>query len=122
MHANIYVNGELPQDADESERSIQKLLRYIGESIDKNVTDENTRRLDGIVREMKAQKDLGAKYMKSWEREKELREEGREEERANTERERKRADAAEQRVNEMSNELQEMKARLAELEKEKNNA
>ena len=43
--------------------------------------------------------------MKSWEREKELindaREEGREEERANTERERKRADEAEKRVAEL---------------------
>lgn len=48
--------------------------------------------------------------MKSWERERELKEEGREEERVNTERERKRADDAEKRVAALTAELEKYKS------------
>ena len=93
------------------------------------MTDDVTGKLSEIVHKIKEKKDVGIRYMKSWEREKELRDEGialgreegriegreegriegreegriegREEERANTERERKRAEAAEARVKEL---------------------
>ena len=77
------------------------------------MTDDVTGKLNEIVHKIKEKKDVGIRYMKSWEREKELREEGialgreegriegREEERANTERERKRAEVAEARVKEL---------------------
>ncbi len=62
-------------------------------------------KLDEIVRRIKTKKDIGVKYMKSWERERELieagKEEGREEERRNTERERQRANGAEKRIKEL---------------------
>ena len=72
--------------------------------------DDNTRRLDETVKSIKANEDVGKRYMKSWERERILREEAIAEERANTERERKRADKAEQ-------ELNEARALIAELKK-----
>ena len=77
-----------------------------------NVTDETTRRLDELVKATKHKKDIGVKYMKSWELESELREEGREEERANTEAERRRADAAESRADAAEAQVDEMKAEL----------
>ncbi len=94
----LYVDGDLPEDNSADDQSIKNLLRYINDSTDENATDDNTRKLNGIVKSTKAKKDIGIAYMKSWEREKELKEEGREEERANTERERQRADSAEQRA------------------------
>ncbi|MEE5990109.1 MAG: hypothetical protein V3G41_05475, partial [Lachnospiraceae bacterium] len=91
---------------------------YIRRSTDENVIDETTRRLDELVKATKHKKDIGVKYMKSWELESELREEGREEgreeERANTEAERRRADAAESRAGEA-----ESRADAAEAELEK---
>ena len=36
------------------------------------MTDDNTRRLDDIVKVTKARKDVGINFMKSWEREREL--------------------------------------------------
>ena len=105
----LYVDGELPTDADEEEKSLRNLLKYINESIDRNITDDNTRILDGIVKSTKARKEVGIRYMKSWERERELKEEGREEERVNTERERKRADDAEKRVAALTAELEKYK-------------
>ena len=74
----LYVNGDLPENAGEEEKKLQNLLRYIGKSIRTNVTDENTEKLDDIVHKTKAKKGVGVRFMKSWEREKELREEGRE--------------------------------------------
>ncbi len=105
----LYVNGELSEEKTEEEQKLRTLLRYIGESTEANATDDNTRKLDSIVKTTKSKKDVGIIYMKSWERERELKEEGRDEERANTERERIRADKAE-------SDLRDAKARIAELE------
>lgn len=80
-------------------------MRYISESKEENATDESTQRLDGIVRSTKAKKDVNKRYMKSWERERELIEEGRDKERANTEREKRRADEAEKRIAELEAQL-----------------
>ena len=98
----LYVDGELPEGSGKEEKKLKNLLRYIADSTEHNVIDENTEILDRIVKQTKSKKDVGIRYMKSWERERELieegREEGREEERVNTERERQRADAAEVRA------------------------
>lgn len=75
----LYVDGKLPREFTEDDRKIQKLLKYIARSTDDNITDESTGELDKIVRNTKSKKEVGIKYMKSWEREKELIEEGREE-------------------------------------------
>lgn len=121
----LYVDGELPGEADDDERKMRNLLRYIGNSSASNVTDETTKKLDEIVKNTKLKKDIGVRYMKSWEiardyieegreegrkegREEgrkegreEGRKEGREEERKNTEAAIKRAEAAEERVKEL---------------------
>ena len=100
----LYAKGELAKGAGEGEKKLKNLLKYINQSTEENVTDEAIRRLDEIVKDIKAKKDVGVRYVKSWEREQELREDGREEgraeERANTEAERNRADTAEARANE----------------------
>ena len=73
----LYTEGKLPDDADEGEQRLQKLLRYIGHSVRENAVDEDLERLDEIVRKTKKRKEVGVRYMKSWEIEQELLEEGR---------------------------------------------
>ena len=73
----LYVDGRLPENAGENEKSLMKLLHYIGRSTKDNVTDDVTKKLDDIVCRTKLKEDVGVRYLKSWEREKELREEGR---------------------------------------------
>ncbi len=102
----LYVDGDLPENAREDERKLKNLLRYIGRSTKANITDDLTGRLNDIVHRTKTKKGIGIRYMKSWEREQELREEGRrkgrkegrKEEQKNTEAERKRADEAEAKL------------------------
>ena len=119
----LYVDGELPEDAGDDERNIKNLMTYIGESTEANVTDEATRKLNEIVKRTKAKKDVGVRYMKSWELERDIRDEGREEERVNTEAERRRADAAELRAKEAEDHAKEAedhaKEAIAELERYK---
>ena len=75
----LYANGELSKEDNKDEHALKNLLRYINESTQANVTDDNTRKLDDIVSRTKTRKDIGIRYMKSWERERELKKEGREE-------------------------------------------
>ena len=121
----LYTDGRLTEGADEDERRLKNLLQYIKSSTEINITDDMTKRLDEIVRETKADKYVGVRFMKSWEwlheakeeakeeameeGRKEGRKEGKEEERINTERERRRADAAELRVKELEAELAALK-------------
>ena len=88
----LYVNGDLPENAGEDEKRLKALLKYIGSSVEKNVTDEGIRELDDIVKSIKLKREVGVRYMKSWEREKEIRKE----EQEKTEAERRRADKAEE--------------------------
>ena len=75
----LYADGELPEGNSEDDQRIKALLRYINDSTDANATDDNTKKLNGIVKSTKSKKDIGIAYMKSWEREKELKREGKEE-------------------------------------------
>ena len=86
---------------------------YIRSSNKQNVVDENTRKLDSIVADKKSKKDIGIRIMKSWERERELIEAVREEERQNTERERQRAERERQRAEKAEKRIQELEAMLA---------
>ena len=122
----LYVNGDLPDGDNDGDKSIRNLLRYINESTDDNATDDATKKLNSIVKSTKEKKDIGIRYMKSWEREKQLKEEGRAEgieegraegraeERANTERERQRADKVESELQEARERIAELEAKLAE--------
>ena len=107
----LYTEGDLPDRAGEDDRKLKNLLRYINDSTLENVIDDNTRKLDEIVRNTKAKEDIGIRYMNTWVREEELKRaahdeghaegyaeghaEGVAEERVNTERERNRANDAE---------------------------
>ena len=88
-------------------------MKYIKNSTESNVTDENTRKLDEIVRSTKSKKDIGVRYMKSWEMERVLKEEGRREEQVQTERERKRAEKAESDLKAAQERIAELEAMLA---------
>ncbi len=68
-------------------------------------------RLDVYVRETKADKNVGVRYMKSWEWEREIRKE----EQEKTEAERKRADEAEKRADAAEAELAKYKAKFGEI-------
>ena len=61
----LYVGGKLPKNATDDDRKLQDLLRYIGSSVSDNVVDEKIEKLDSIVRETKADKNVGVRYMKS---------------------------------------------------------
>ena len=71
----LYVNGDLPEGAGDDDQSIRNLLRYIGKSTEANVTDENTKKLNSIVKSTKHAEDTGERYMKSWERDEFIRDE-----------------------------------------------
>ena len=73
----LYTDGKISENADEGELRLQELLRYIGHSVRENAVDEDLERLDEIVRKTKKRKEVGVRYMKSWEIEQELLEEGR---------------------------------------------
>lgn len=109
----LYAGGELPEGAGDSDRDLKRLLIYINESVAANATDDKTRKLDEIVRRTKAKKDIGVKYMKSWERERELIEAVREEEHKYTEKERQRADKAEEQLEDARKRIKELEAMVA---------
>ena len=58
---------------------LSQLLKYIVNSKGDNAIDETTKKLHEIVEKVRNRPDMGVKYMKSWEREQLIREEGREE-------------------------------------------
>ena len=95
----------------EREKRLQNLLRYINDSKDENVTDDNTDKLNNIVRHTKNKPGMGIKYMKSWERDRELIRE----ERRRTEEAEQRAEEAKQRADSLQAELDAAKAELARL-------
>ena len=108
----LYVNGDLPDDAGKDDLQLKSLLRYINDSTAANATDEITRKLDNIVKSTKLKKDVGIRYMKSWERERAIREEARAEALAEAQaKDQKRIEAAEKRA-----EAAESKATSAEAE------
>ena len=72
----LYTDGEIPKECSEDDQTLKNLLRYINESTGANVIDDNTRKLDDIVSNTKARKEIGIRYMKSWEIERKVREEG----------------------------------------------
>ena len=108
----LYANGNLPDDAGKDDLQLKSLLKYINESTTDNATDDITRKLDDIVKTTKLKKDVGIRYMKSWERERAIREEARAEALAEAQaKDQKRIEAAEKRA-----EAAESKATSAEAE------
>ena len=53
-------------------------IKYLGDSTDANVVDDTTKRIDSFVRDAKSRKEVSVEYMKRWELDDIIREEGRE--------------------------------------------
>ncbi len=92
---------------------------YLEDTREENAANEDLKRIHEMVKVVKRDSEVSKEYMKIFERERMIREEGiekglekglekgREEERANTERERQRADEAEQQVEYLKKIMQE---------------
>lgn len=59
-------------------QTLKNMLKYIENSIAENVTDTNIQAIHNYVSEVKQDREVGVQYMKSWEREALIREEGKE--------------------------------------------
>ena len=106
----LYTEGQMPDNASPEDIKLKNLLKYIGNSIKENVTDDETGLLDEIVADTKSREDVGIRYMKSWEWEKEIRKEARQEGRDEGREEQKRIDEVR---------IAELEAKIAVLESEK---
>lgn len=78
--------------------ALRELLRYMEHSIRENVTNDNLKRIDQMVNLVKRDKEVSRNYMKIFEREAMLVQQGIEQEKKNTEREKQRADQERQRA------------------------
>lgn len=111
------TQGNPPQE-------LQELLHYMEETTKENARNDILRNMHQMVETVKQDCEVTLKYMKIFEREAMLREEGREQgieegreqEQVNTERERQRAEAAEKLVDEMQKELQQLREELRSIQ------
>ena len=111
----LYTRGTKGDPPEE----LAQLLHYMEDSTEANAVNEKLRTLHGMVERVKQDRKVAVHYMKIFEREQMLLEEGREEERANTERERakaererKRAETAERQVRELEKELEALRKQM----------
>ena len=87
-------------------KELRELMCYLEDTREENAENEDLKRIHEMVKVVKRDSEVSKEYMKIFERERMIREEGlekgREEERANTERERQRAEAEARRANEQA--------------------
>ena len=91
-------------------KELRELMCYLEDTREENAANEDLKRIHEMVKVVKRDSEVSKEYMKIFERERMIREEGiekglekgREEERANTERERQRAEAEARRANEQA--------------------
>lgn len=57
-------------------QALQDMLKYIENTTDENVANRDIENIHKLVRKLKQDKEVGINYMKSWEREKMIRDEG----------------------------------------------
>lgn len=91
-------------------QELHDLLKYMEKTTEENATSAALKKIQEMVKQVKQDKGVTLEYMKIFEREEMLIEQGREEERVNTEREKERADIAERKVKELLEELQRLQA------------
>ncbi len=72
----IYLNTKGTEGT--PSQALKNMLKYIENSIAENVTDTNIQAIHNYVSEVKQDREVGVQYMKSWEREALIREEGKE--------------------------------------------
>lgn len=80
------TKGDLPE-------ALRQLLRYMEQSTEENAVNDSLRQLHHMVETVKRDGEVALTYMKSWDREARIREEGRAEERQKSEAEIKRLQA-----------------------------
>ncbi len=101
----LYTRGKRGNPPEE----LRKLLHYMEETTRENAVNENLQAIQQMVETVKRDKGVSIEFMKSYERDRMIREEGleagRKEEKANTDFERKRAEEAEERVRRLEAEL-----------------
>ena len=106
----FYTNGD-PANVPEA---VRQLLKYLEQTTSENAGNDVLREIDQMVNFIRHDEIVEDIYMKSWEHDEWMRDQGREIEKGNTEKERQRADAAEKRICEMEAELSARDAALAD--------
>ena len=103
-------------------KELRQLLNYMENTTDTNAVNDTLKEIQEMVETVKRDGEVSLNYMKGFERDmlmyEEGMEDGRQAERENTERERKRADMAEQAYADVEYEKRVAMKRIAELEKE----
>ena len=94
-------------------KELRELLYYMENTTEENAINDSLKRIHKMVMPVKHDKEVKLSFMKIFEREEMIRQQGRKEEQANTERERLRADFAEQRAAHAEQEIKRLKELLA---------
>ena len=97
---------------------LEKFLHYMEHTTEENAVNDNLRNIHKMVNLVKQDEEVSLQYMKIFEREEMLIQQGiqqgREEERINTEREHQRAEKEKARAEQLEKELQQLKEQLAQ--------
>ena len=104
----LNTNGKL----EVPNRELEELLRYMECTTEENACNETLRKIHEMVETVKEDQEASLEYMKIFEREQMLLEQGREEERKNTEKERKNAEMERERADIVEQENQKLRELL----------
>ena len=107
----LYTKGE----RGDASQELKELLEYMENTKWENAKNDSLKKIHSMVEIVKRDKGVTLEYMKIFEREQMLREEGREVERMNTERERQRAENERQRAENERQRAERAEAKLREL-------
>lgn len=94
----LYINGKEGNPP----QKLKEFLRYMGDTRPENAVNDTLKEIQKMVDIVKDDKEVSLSYMKVFEQEQRIREQGRAEEKVNTEREKIRADIAEQKLDVLS--------------------
>ena len=118
------TKGNIPKE-------LQELLHYMEDTKEKNAVNPSLQKIQKMVEKVKEDKGVLLEYMKVWEREQMIREEGMEagmeagiaagkaEQEKETEKERQRAQKEQQRAEKAEQEVAELRRKLEELQKQR---
>lgn len=109
----LYTKGTVGNPPEE----LKQLLHYMEDTKEENAANESLRHIHRMVKTVKQDEEVSLEYMKIFEREEMLIQQGRREEQENTERERQRADNEKQRADNAEQEILRLKVELEKLKK-----
>ena len=107
----LYTKGT----AGNPSEALRQLLQYMEHTTETNARNADLKEIQEMVKTVKKDEEVSIGYMKVFEREEMLINQGRREESINTERERKRANEAESRANEAEEEVRRLKEEIQKL-------